>query len=70
MFLGRKICEASYMLNEMSEVQDQKRDAIKRRRTLRMNRKAGGKKAPGGAKGSTAGRSGHPTKGSSKAAND
>lgn len=57
------------MLNEMSDVQDQKRDAIKRRRTLRMGKKAGGKKALG-AKGSTAGRSGHPTKGSSKAAND
>lgn len=67
MFLGRKICEASYMLNEMSDVQDQKRDAIKRRRTLRMNKKAGGKKALG-AKGSTAGRSGYPTKGSAKAA--
>lgn len=53
MFLGRKICEASHMLNEMVEAQDLKREAITKRRRIRNAKKATKK----GCGKSTAGRS-------------
>ena len=66
MYLGRKICEASFMLNEMSDVQDQKRDAIQRRRKMRLTGKkgkkgtgvSGGKSGGGNAASSVGGRTG------------